>query len=430
MNFGNRTLINLVMTLNSKSPMIQSTRSFQSSNFAFSKLSLNRFTSSFFSTSSINQNTKFQYSSFSNFLDTPIKTMSMEKYINKVFDKTIETVGCKDSFNVFHCSFQNCQTENIHGGGAIAILNENDAMIRIGYCSFSKCSCKLPQTSGGAILITDGNGFNEIISNCFTECKAGLRGDTFTISYNDETNLKDAVVENLNVENCGGSKLGFNCELRARSITVRSINITNCEAKTCPTIRELFNSKSSFKYVNLYRNKASATFFMEIATTDSDKVPEGMLDTFNFVKSSKRDGESIIVFEGCDIVAFRLVFASTSSRIIIQSRSESGSVQIYDSQSDRVFYSSGLVQYGEGCRLAEIPSTFEISNVYDPGCYHSKSVERIAYINWQSIVTGVGITVAFFLAAIIGVYLTRKYKKSVTDKIDQEVIGDLTALVN
>lgn len=425
----NLTLAKLSLSSLSHSPMVSANmRSLQSS-YSFSKLSLNKFSNSFYISHRNNEYSSFTNSKFRNFLKSPIQIDAQLDFVNKVYTSTISSDDCQGSFNVFHCSFQNCKETSSHGGAAICLANINHATVRIGYNSFMNCVCSTSSTDGGAIFIGFGSGKAEFLSDCFYKCSAESNSNALVLKNVDD----ETMAQMISVDDCNNEKpthLGYTVEMSSKSISFNSLNISHCSAVFCPTIRAIFKQNSELKFIHLSHNQLLKPH--HLSCFFSDELPKPItakLDYWNIINTIKPAEGTLIQFWNCDAIAFHGCIRNTSSKVSFAREGLYNIIQVYDFSSDREFYRSLGIQWGEGCVAVAEPTNVKMPNLFEKACYHTKEVKNIFSIDWYSIITGVCVVIGFFAVAYLCILIARKYVESVNTKIDQEVVGDMTALV-
>lgn len=247
MNFTLRSL--MVNSLSSSpvisKPLLFNTNSLKISNSRFSK----QFNSVYFS-SSVNQNTYFIRTEFSQILNSAIKLIDSKYNYNKksFYEQTV--ISDPKPFTFVKCTFIQCVSNDKHGGGAILTSNFKSNIKTID-CVFTECATTKKLTNGGAIAILDSRSNVTIEKCCFSQCTAILAGHAlFVKSFQSKI-----FINNSQIVDCPQNVLKTQTSVIEHNsmIELKSVNITNAVTPRVPALRSrIAESHSIYSYFTLF----------------------------------------------------------------------------------------------------------------------------------------------------------------------------------
>lgn len=177
MIIANLSLIFITASNLLSSPFLMRSASSKIQQITFLRSTLNRFSSNFYYSSTsfnnIYKSHKFEFVSFSNFIDTPIKLE--ETHITNFTYTSQKAISVYSDVFISYCTFKNCQSKT-NSGGALFVSTpsskvEDSSIIKfqLKFSTFYNCSA----LSSGAIYVQFAGDIT-INSICFNNCESTI----------------------------------------------------------------------------------------------------------------------------------------------------------------------------------------------------------------------------------------------------------------
>lgn len=293
--------------------------SLRSSKMHFEKIHVHHFFTSFYYDCSNHVESSFIYSSFVNFLNTPIVIESKEY---KIIKKSLNTQQFADQaiFTVIGCTFSNCIAKEVWGeneykrGGAIRYhQKEESGIVTIYGTTFD--NCKTDKGDGGAIFVcktereTQFDSSHEFTTSfnssycCYSKCsaygtskerEAGFGPVMFIFATSIEVFYSSSV-------DCPaeGNSYGAQFDLKSESIRSSYINSTKGEAEYCIAMEYRNAIEGYFKYQTFI----DLTGGFLTSFTDIDKVLDISYCNYinDYIKKPKDQNGAFIYVRNCDV---------------------------------------------------------------------------------------------------------------------------------
>ena len=420
-------------------------------NIIFSKISFSSSTSHFLQSFQNNFDLSFNKIHFKNFLENPINLNSKKQkvvtkyFVNDEFDSPLSFHQNSDflqNMNFFYCAFENCKSsifDRIAGAISITLPDSSQKThIRICFCTFSKCTSSNVGNSGAILIRTDSPTHICLNSNCFSSCFSDSYL-TFLITSSQSSSsaivdINETVISKCRIENKKYQRV-LTSSISSTELKMKDYNSSFSSASN-DVIFKIHNQNSfTARYVMSYSNECQDFCFDISSVHENIENCIVTLRYFNIIDSkpflNAFTGIGRFSLLSAQLFDFVIMGNPKEETVFAVSRGKPGVVSLYDCFSDKKFNDNSFIQIGEGCVSNTYKQTNKISNIYEKACYFSPqgNIKSGYHFELGPFLIAFLICILLFGIIILAYIIYQRYTKSVNDAIDDDVIGDLSSIL-